>query len=220
MTADAKVGSCPKCGADLLVKQSAKTRSSFIGCNGWPECEVTFPLPKGKIEPVETPCPTCGCPQIKVQPFRSKPYVVCVDPACPTNHEPDVTVGVCPACREAGREGLLVAHRSERTLKRFVRCTCYEECGTSYPLPQRGEVAATGEMCPECGAPIVDVTTNRGPWRICVNMDCPGKAKAEEEKAAKAAAKAAAKEEAAAKPKKAPAKKPAAKKALAKKKAE
>jgi len=128
---------------------------------------------------------------------------------------------VCPACREAGREGLLVAHRSERTLKRFVRCTCYEECGTSYPLPQRGEVAATGEVCPDCGAPVVDVTTNRGPWRICVNMDCPGKAKAEEEKAAKAAAK----ESGAAKAKKAPAKKaaskkPAAKKAPAKKKAE
>jgi rubredoxin len=32
-------------------------------------------------------------------------------------------------------------------------------------------------VCPDCGAPVVDVTTNRGPWRICVNMDCPGKEK-------------------------------------------
>ena len=189
--ADAKIGVCPKCGHDLLVKQSAKIRSSFIGCSAWPECEVTYPLPQGKIQTVEELCPVCGCPQIKVQPFRSKPYVVCVDPACPTNKEPDVTVGVCPTCAAAGREGLLIAHRSERTLKRFIRCTNYDECSTSYPLPQRGELKATGEVCPDCGAPIVEVTTTRGPWRICVNMDCPGKARAEEEKAAKAAARAA-----------------------------
>ena len=219
--ADAKIGVCPKCGHDLLVKQSAKTRSSFIGCSAWPECEVTYPLPQGKIQTVEEPCPVCGCPQIKVQPFRSKPYVVCVDPACPTNKEPDVTVGVCPTCAAAGREGLLIAHRSERTLKRFIRCTNYDECSTSYPLPQRGELKATGEVCPDCGAPIVEVTTTRGPWRICVNMDCPGKARAEEEKAAKAAARAA-KAEAEAQgegdePKKASSKKSSTKKAPAKK---
>ncbi len=219
--ADAKIGVCPKCGHDLLVKQSAKTRSSFIGCSAWPECEVTYPLPQGKIQTVEELCPVCGCPQIKVRPFRSKPYVVCVDPACPTNKEPDVTVGVCPTCAAAGREGLLIAHRSERTLKRFIRCTNYDECSTSYPLPQRGELKATGEVCPDCGAPIVEVTTTRGPWRICVNMDCPGKARAEEEKAAKAAARAA-KAEAEAQgegdePKKASSKKASTKKAPAKK---
>ena len=219
--ADAKIGVCPKCGHDLLVKQSAKTRSSFIGCSAWPECEVTYPLPQGKIQTVEELCPVCGCPQIKVQPFRSKPYVVCVDPACPTNKEPDVTVGVCPTCAAAGREGLLIAHRSERTLKRFIRCTNYDECSTSYPLPQRGELKATGEVCPDCGAPIVEVTTTRGPWRICVNMDCPGKARAEEEKAAKVAARAA-KAEAEAQgegdePKKASSKKTSTKKAPAKK---
>ncbi len=219
--ADAKIGVCPKCGHDLLVKQSAKTRSSFIGCSAWPECEVTYPLPQGKIQTVEELCPVCGCPQIKVQPFRSKPYVVCVDPACPTNKEPDVTVGVCPTCAAAGREGLLIAHRSERTLKRFIRCTNYDECSTSYPLPQRGELKATGEVCPDCGAPIVEVTTTRGPWRICVNMDCPGKARAEEEKAAKAAARAA-KAEAEAQgegdePKKTSSKKTSTKKAPAKK---
>ena len=86
-----------------------------------------------------------------------------------------------------------------------MRCTNHEECGTSYPLPQRGELKATGEVCPDCGAPIVEVTTSRGPWRICVNMDCPGKARAEEEKAAKKAPK----------PKKAPAKKAPTKKKAA-----
>ena len=68
-----------------------------------------------------------------------------------------------------------MAQKSPRPLKRFIRCTNYEECNTSYPLPQRGELHATGEVCEHCGAPIVEVVTARGPWRICVNMNCPGK---------------------------------------------
>ena len=180
VTADARVGACPKCGRDLVMKSSAKTRGSFIGCMGWPDCDVTYPVPKGRIQPLEgedAVCPSCGAPRIRVQPFRSKPYEICVNPACETNREPDVDVGACKACAEAGREGRLIAHKSERTGKRFIRCTNYEECGTSYPLPQRGELRATGETCEHCGAPVVEVVTQRGPWRICVNMDCPGKEK-------------------------------------------
>lgn len=180
VTADARVGACPKCGKDLVLKNSAKTRSRFIGCMGWPDCDVTYPVPgrnTDKIEPLEEPCPECGAPRLKVWPFRSKPYEQCVNPVCPTNREPDVVVGTCPVCAEAGRHGDLVAHKSEKTGKRFIRCTNYDECGVSYPLPQRGKLSATGETCPHCGAPVVEVETDRGPWRICVNMDCPGKEK-------------------------------------------
>ncbi len=188
VTADAKVGVCPKCGHDLLVKTSAKNRSQFVGCSAWPDCDVTYPLPKGRIEPIEDRCPVCGGSQIKVHPFRSKAYVACLDPKCPTNAEPDVDVGACPVCREAGRDGRLVAHKSDRTLKRFIRCTNYDECGVSYPLPQRGKLEATGETCPECGAPMVVVQSSRGPWKFCVNMECPAKERAAQEKAARGAA--------------------------------
>ncbi len=184
VTADAKVGVCPKCGKDLVMKTSAKTRGSFIGCMGWPDCDVTYPVPsRVKVIPLEGEagvCPTCGAPRIKCQPFRQKAYEQCVNPACPTNQEPDLIVGECKACAEAGRHGDLVAHKSERSGKRFIRCTYYEVCNTSYPLPLRGELRATGETCPDCGAPIVEVSTSRGPWRICVNMDCPSKEKAAE----------------------------------------
>lgn len=190
VTADARVGACPKCGRDLVVKQSAKTRSSFIGCMGWPDCDVTYPLPQGKIDPVETVCPVCGCPQMQVRPFRAKPYVTCIDPACPSNKESDVIVGNCPVCAAEGREGSLIAHRSERTLKRFIRCSNYEQCQTSYPLPQRGDIKATGLVCEHCGAPIVEVKTSRGPWKICVNMDCPAKKANASDDAPKKAAKA------------------------------
>ena len=181
VTADAKVGVCPKCGKDLVMKSSAKTRGSFIGCMGWPDCDVTYPVPSGvRVSPIEGEagvCPECGAPRIQCKPFRSKAYEICVNPQCPTNYEPDVVVGTCKACAEAGRTGKLIAHKSERTGKRFIRCENYDECGTSYPLPQRGKLSATGETCPDCGAPMVVVETARGPWKLCVNMDCPGKEK-------------------------------------------
>ena len=122
-------------------------------------------------------CPECGAPRIKCQPFRQKAFEICVNPTCPTNYEPDLKVGECKVCAEAGRHGDLIAHKSEKSGKRFIRCTNYDDCGVSYPLPARGKLEATGETCPECGAPIVVVNTARGPWRICVNMDCPTKEK-------------------------------------------
>ncbi len=177
VTADARVGTCPKCGKDLVVKNSPKTKSRFIGCMGWPDCDVTYPVPNGRLEPLEEPCPVCGAPRVKVRPFRSKPYEVCVNPRCATNEEPDVVVGECPICAAEGREGKLIAHKSERTGKRFIRCEHYEECGTSYPLPARGKLSATGKTCPACGAPIVSVETDRGPWELCPNLECPDREK-------------------------------------------
>ena len=124
VTADAKVGTCPKCGKDLVMKTSAKTRGSFIGCMGWPDCDVTYPVPSGvKVSPLEgeaAVCPECGAPRIKCQPFRSKAYEICVNPQCPTNFEPDLKVGECPTCAAAGRHGDLIAHKSERSGKRFI----------------------------------------------------------------------------------------------------
>ena len=207
VAADAYVGKCPKCGKDLQLRASQKTRSMFIGCAGWPDCDVTYPLPKGKVESTETPCPVCGMPQIKVTPFRSKPHMQCIDPECPTNKEPDVVVGMCPVCKERGIESKMIARKNPRTLKRSVTCENFDECATRYPLPQYGKLEATDEVCGHCGAPLVVVTTNRGPWKLCPNYDCPGKAIEAEEKARKAEERAKAK----AAGKKAPAKKAASK---------
>ncbi|SEO69831.1 DNA topoisomerase I [Denitrobacterium detoxificans] len=197
VAADAYVGKCPKCGKDLQLRASQKTRSMFIGCAGWPECDVTYPLPKGKVESTDQLCETCGMPMIKVTPFRSKPHMQCIDPECETNREPDVEVGVCPKCKELGKTSKLIARKNPRTLKRSITCENFDECQTRYPLPQYGELTATEEVCEHCGAPMVIVTTNRGPWKLCPNFECPGREIAakekEERKAARAAKKAAAK---------------------------
>jgi DNA topoisomerase-1 len=183
---DAKVGVCPKSGHDLLIKTAIKTRGQFVGCSGWPECDVTYPLPQGKIEAVDEVCPVCGTPQVKVIQFRQKPITICIDPKCSTNYEPEISIGACKTCAEAGRVGDLTVRRGA-TRKRYVRCTNYDECGVSYPLPQRGDLTATGETCEACDAPMVVVNTGRGPWRICVDPNCP--AKAEKAAAAEAAGK-------------------------------
>ncbi|MBQ9043315.1 MAG: DNA topoisomerase I [Eggerthellaceae bacterium] len=186
VAADAYVGKCPKCGKDLQIRASSKTRSMFIGCAGWPDCDVTYPLPKGKIEVADDPCPTCGMPQVKVSAFRAKPRVQCIDPNCETNQEPDIEVGICPACTDRGIfDAKLIAQRNPRTLKRFIRCENYDDCGCSYPLPQYGKLTATDEVCEACGAPMVIVTTTRGPWKLCPNFNCPAKEQEQEEKAAK-----------------------------------
>lgn len=180
VTADARVGTCPVCGKDLVIKNSPKTKSRFIGCMGWPDCDVTYPVPgktSDKIEAAEQPCPVCGAPRLIVKPFRAKAYEVCVNPKCETNYEPDTVVGECSACKDAGRHGELVAHKSETTGKRFIRCTNFDICGVSYPLPQRGKLHATGKTCEACGAPMVEIETERGPWTFCVNMSCPDKKK-------------------------------------------
>ncbi|MDR2714263.1 MAG: topoisomerase DNA-binding C4 zinc finger domain-containing protein [Coriobacteriales bacterium] len=208
ITADARVGACPTCGKDLLLKSSAKTRSNFIGCSGWPDCDVTYPVPQGKIDATETMCPTCGKPQITIIQFRQKPLTRCVDPACPSNQEPDIPIGPCPACTASGADGLLVAQRSPRTLKRFMRCTNYAECGVSYPLPARGELEPAPAPCEACGAPKVIISTRRGPWEICPNLECPERLEKEAAAEKKAAEKAAGKTSTAKKP----AKKSAAKK--------
>lgn len=176
VAADAYVGECPKCGRDLQLRASHKTKSMFIGCAGWPDCDVTYPLPKGKIEAQSEPCPVCGMPQVKVTAFRQKPRIVCIDPNCSTNQEPDLVVGECPVCKANGKTSQMVARRNPRTLKRSITCENFEECQTRYPLPQYGELTATEETCESCGAPMVIVKTTRGPWKLCPNYDCPAKA--------------------------------------------
>ena len=190
VAADAYIGPCPKCGKDLQLRSSSKTKSMFIGCSGWPECDVTYPLPTGKIEAMEERCATCGMPMIKVSAFRSKPKTRCIDPLCPTNSDPEVVIGTCPVCAAAGKEAHLIARRNPRTLKRSASCENYDECQTRYPLPQDGAITATEEVCEACGAPLVIITSKRGPWKICPNYNCPDNVLQREEKAAKRSAKA------------------------------
>lgn len=82
-------------------------------------------------------------------------------------------LGSCPSC-ETGELKIIT---SKKTGKRFAGCTNYEKgCSHSYPLPQKGKIESTEDVCEECGAPIIEVK-RRGwkPWRLCINPNCPSK---------------------------------------------
>lgn len=117
-------------------------------------------------------------------------------------------------CAEAGRHGDLIAHKSERSGKRFIRCTNYDECGVSYPLPARGKLTATGRDVPRVRRPHDHRGDGPRPWKKCVNMDCPTNERKTPARGRAAAGKASGAKKAATK--KATTKKSAAKKTTAK----
>jgi DNA topoisomerase-1 len=169
---DAKVGTCPVSGHDLAIKFSPRNRSYFVGCTGYPDCPQTYPLPKNaKFEPVAEACAVCGTPQVNVIQFKKRPRVMCLNPDCPTKKGPEIVVGVCPGCG-----GALTVMYSQ-VGSRYVRCENYDAKTHkfSYPLPQVGDIEATGEKCEPCGAPKVIIHTKKGPWKICVDPSCPAR---------------------------------------------
>jgi len=170
---DAKVGKCPKSGHDLLIKYSPKTKSYFVGCSGYPDCDVTYPLPKNaKYSAFDEPCAVCGSLQVTVRQFKRPVRVMCLAPDCPTKKGPELVVGTCSQCGGALRVNY------SQVGSRYVRCENYvvKEHPVSYPLPQSGELEATDEVCDPCGAPKVIVHTKKGPWKICIDPECPNRA--------------------------------------------
>lgn len=172
---DSRVGACPKCDNEMVIKSSAKNQSRFVGCKGYPDCDNTYPLPDGKVNALEEPCESCGAPRVRIAQFRSKPVERCLNPDCETNQEPEIDLGPCPVCTAEGRESKIVGRRSARTLKRFARCVNYDVCGVSFPLPGSGAIRGLDEKCDSCGFNFIEVTTRRGPWKICPNVNCPSK---------------------------------------------
>jgi DNA topoisomerase-1 len=169
---DAKVGVCPVSGHDLMIKFAPKNKSYFVGCNGYPECSQTYPLPKNsKFEAVDGLCEVCGAPRIKVIQFKKRPAIMCLSPDCPTKKGPEMDIGICPKC--GGKLRMVYSQFG----KRYVRCdnVPLKECDTTYPLPQSGDVVVTGDVCAACGAPKITITTKKGPWTICANPECPEK---------------------------------------------
>ncbi len=84
---DETLGKCPESGHDLIIRRSRKSRKRFVGCSGYPDCRVTYPLPqRGEIIPLGTRCDACGSPEIKVLGGK-RPWVTCINMDCPKKQE-------------------------------------------------------------------------------------------------------------------------------------
>ncbi len=178
------IGVCNVCGQGNLVVLRSRRGRRFLGCDRYPACRNTHPLPQsGIILPADQACPECGSPMIR-QIDRGRTEVFCVASECPTVQKRNL-IGACDKC---GTGELRIIHSARG--KRFVGCSTYPKCENSHPLPQRGLIVPTEDRCPECNQPIIKVIQRgRRPWVICINMQCPLKAERNGRKAAKAAKK-------------------------------
>jgi DNA topoisomerase-1 len=92
----------------------------------------------------------------------------------------DRILGTCPQCGSSLR-----IVKAKKSKKRFVGCSGYPDCTTTYPLPQTGTIMPTGEICSDCGSPKVRVVNKgRRPWTFCLDPECPTKKQPKGEEAA------------------------------------
>lgn len=113
------VGKC-KCGGNLIKKYSRKNKSYFVGCSNYPDCNVTYSIPKG-VNFLKKNCEKCGLPIISFGKPRQR---ACLDPNCGKEntkpHSPEI-VGKCPECGED------LVKRSGR-YGDFIGCNGFPKC--------------------------------------------------------------------------------------------
>ncbi len=84
------------------------------------------------------------------------------------------TVGKCVNCSE----GTLMIKFGK--FGRFIACSSYPECKTTFKLPSSGMVKTTDEVCGSCKHPKITVIRKRKqPQDVCINLDCPSKISAD-----------------------------------------
>ncbi|NYT01149.1 MAG: DNA topoisomerase I [Methanosarcinales archaeon] len=76
---DKIVGTCQKCGSELIVRRSRRG-GRFIGCTGYPDCRFTLPLPRaGTILVTEKSCETHHLNHLRIINKGRRPW----DLGCP-----------------------------------------------------------------------------------------------------------------------------------------
>ncbi|MBT4165717.1 DNA topoisomerase I [archaeon] len=91
---DNKLLKCTGCGKGFLsLRYTPRFKSYFVGCETYPDCTQTYPLPSGcVVKKVEGKmCEECGWPMlIRYKPSK-RPWVFCFNPKCPTRLELDLS---------------------------------------------------------------------------------------------------------------------------------
>ncbi len=85
------VGSCPTCGTgNLIILRSRRTGKRFVGCSNFFNglCKASYPLPQlGTLMPTGRPCQSCGWLTVQVRKRGGRPWILCLNPACPRKEE-------------------------------------------------------------------------------------------------------------------------------------
>jgi len=162
---DKQLGPCPDCGEQLLLR-SSRGGSHFVGCDGYPDCTYTLPLPnKGNPLVLEEVCADHDLHHVKMLAGRGTFVHGC--PQCQADEadeEEDRVIGACPDCGES--EGGELAIKRLRSGSRLVGCTRYPDCDYSLPLPRRGDIEVTETYCEEHDLPELVVHSGGDPWEL------------------------------------------------------
>jgi DNA topoisomerase-1 len=71
---------CPKCGKRIVEKKSSKTRKTFYGCEGYPECDfISWDMP------ISEKCESCGSMMVLRRVSNGRSYKKCSNPECERN---------------------------------------------------------------------------------------------------------------------------------------
>lgn len=165
---------CPNCGKPMLVKTSRKGQQ-FLGCSGYPECKTVMSMnvltenmegaPSNAPEVCEAKCEKCGSEMV----FKQGPYgkyLECTNEGCKFRKPYRRSTGVtCPKCGK----GVIVERKSKRGTV-FFGCDKYPDC--DFVLWNE----PTGEVCPDCGGPLVKKELKKGTTIECSNRSCGYKA--------------------------------------------
>ncbi|KAA9406537.1 DNA topoisomerase I [Haloarcula sp. CBA1131] len=180
LKADKTLGPCPKCGEDMLVRRS-RQGSYFVGCDGFPECRNTLPLPStGEPQVLEEHCEEHDMYHVKMLAGRDTFVHGC--PRCEAekaDESEDEVIGPCPECgvapaeqrgdggEAAEAEGGELAIKHLRSGSRLVGCTRYPDCDYSLPLPRNGDISVTEAYCEEHDLPelVIDADSD-DPWEL------------------------------------------------------
>jgi DNA topoisomerase-1 len=181
LKADRRLGPCPECGEDLLVRQS-RDGSYFVGCDGFPDCRFTLPLPStGEPLVLEEVCAEHDTNHVKMLAGRDTFVHGC--PRCAAaeaDDSDDEVIGPCPECGEgvapaeqrggdseaAETDGGELAVKHLRSGSRLAGCTRYPDCEYSLPLPRNGEIEVTDTYCEEHDLPELVVQNGEEPWEL------------------------------------------------------
>jgi DNA topoisomerase-1 len=78
-------GICPTCGNDLKLVRSKRTNLIFMGCDGYPKCTNSYPLPhNAQIETTGRVCDKCSTPIVRIIRKGQRTYEMCIDVDCET----------------------------------------------------------------------------------------------------------------------------------------
>ncbi|MBD3312414.1 DNA topoisomerase I [archaeon] len=82
------VGSCLKCGKDMVIITSKRTGKRFIGCEGYPNCHNSYPLPQhGLLRINNTVCSDCGLHKMILIRKGKRPFSFCPNLDCPSRDD-------------------------------------------------------------------------------------------------------------------------------------